>query len=111
MCEYSFYKKVSDRPYFLFTINSGSMNKSWLIPGIDRFEKDHERIAIEVDNEDINVSNIQLIEKGDFVFEMNKSNKLKIRILKSKYLSGSYIFVSRSWGRWTKKKVWVLIPL
>ena len=111
MCEYSFYKKVSDRPYFLFTINSGSMNKSWLIPGIDRFEKDHERVAIEVDNEDINVSNIQLIEKGDFVFEMNKSNKLKIRILKSKYLSGSYIFVSRSWGRWTKKKVWVLIPL
>ena len=111
MCEYSFYKKVSDRPYYLFTINSGPINKTWLIPGLDRFKKDHERIAIEVCNNDINIQKLQLVEKGDFIFEMNKSNKLKIRFLKSKILSGSYIFVSRSWGRWTKKKVWVLIPL
>ena len=112
MCEYSFFKKVSDRPYYLFTINSGSINKSWLIPGLDRFEHGHERIAIEVNDEDINISNIQhLIEKGNFIFEMNKSNKLEIRLLENKFLSGSYIFVSRSWGRWTKRKVWVLIPL
>ena len=115
MCSFYFIKKQVKNPYYILTLRGKGLEKTWLIPYGSQISPGSKRIALEqngnykVDNE-INRDRA-ICHKGPInIIQLNKS-KIIFQSEKHEVFKGKFVLRIPSWGRLTKKKIWVLIQV
>lgn len=112
MRKFFLYKKETEKPHFVFVVGK----RAWIIPFLDPIEPAKKRLAVEVAPDEAGItrpfcSADGLIESGEIVFNSETGGKLDFTVLKSSgsFMSGDFVFILPSWGRQTKRKLWVII--
>lgn len=120
-CSFIIQLHKTDRPHYDLTLEQNGEVRSWILPrGIPEIEKDR-KIAIEEPMEEKSINELQNAIKQDGYgggelstwdsgsYSIEKENSIKyILSVNGKKFSGKYLLHNPGWGRWTKKKLWVL---
>ncbi len=111
----------TNRPHYDLTLENNGEVRTWILPrGIPEIEKDR-KIAIE-EPSDINSFNeapdstkldcygegkYKTWDSGSYNIETENSIKYIISASGKKF-NGTFLLHNPGWGRWTKKKLWVI---
>ena len=96
--------------------------KKWYLPNCNSFDNLNRQIAIETDlfstehlinkilNNEINedFAKKDIIDSGDLIIVKQSRYKIKFKLL-GKSINQMFVMVDPSWGRWTKKNVWLIV--
>lgn len=106
------------RPHYDITLTKDGAARSWILPGGLPKEMNDRKIAVEkslVSGLDAVSMKNDLYEEGESSvwdsgpFSISTENKIKyIFSADGKKFNGKYLLHNPSWGRWTKRKLWVL---
>ena len=111
----------TNRPHYDLTLEQNGDMRFWILPGgIPEVEKDR-KIAIEELREDISSNKnpgaikqdgygegeVKTWDSGSYSIESQNSIKTILSV-KGKRFKGKFLLHNPGWGRWTKKKLWVL---
>lgn len=111
----------TNRPHYDLTLKKNGDVRSWILPGgVPEIEKER-KIAIEEAGEDRSVDETrnsihedaygqgQLETWDSGPYNILTQNSIKYIISASgKKFNGKYLLHNPGWGRWTKKKLWVI---
>ncbi len=96
--------------------------KKWYLPNCNSFDNLNRQIAIETDlfstehlinknlNNEINeeFAKKDIIDSGDLIIVKKSRYKIKFKLLGT-YINQMFVMIAPSWGRWTKKNVWLIV--
>jgi len=96
--------------------------KKWYLPNCNSFDNLNRQIAIETDlfstehlinkilNNEINedFAKKDIIDSGDLIIVKKSRYKIKFKLLGTS-INQMFVMVAPSWGRWTKKNVWLIV--
>lgn len=96
--------------------------KKWYLPNCNSFDNLNRQIAIETDlfstehlinknlNNEINeeFAKKDIIDSGDLVIVKKSRYKIKFKLLGTS-INQMFVMIAPSWGRWTKKNVWLIV--
>lgn len=119
---YKFYlvKKNSSKPHFILLLQFNNTQKSWILPFTKPFKLGQKRIAVESDLKSIWLKNIEnllkdrnleFLDSGSISVEFKSQKKIVFNADGKTVFKGKFILLIPSWGLWTTKKLWVLIPV
>ncbi|MBI4228910.1 MAG: ATP-dependent DNA ligase [Deltaproteobacteria bacterium] len=110
-------------PHFDLKLEFGDLMKSWILPKRIPGEDDVKSLAIEVNkhafNPDVFVKAIddqygigeaELWDSGYYDILFHRDEKIALNA-KGGLFRGRFIFIVPSWGRWTSKRLWILIKM
>ena len=111
----------TQRPHYDLTLEKNGEARSWILPGgVPEIEKER-KIAIEEPEEDrpVNKTQDEIYEDAygegklktwdSGPFDTLTENSIKYIISASgKKFNGKYLLHNPGWGRWTKKRLWVI---
>ena len=111
----------TDRPHYNLTLEQDGDKSSWVLPNGIPESLNEQKIAIEEHREGLDLSNKkgpsakdcygngELKRWDEGSLDIETRNKIKyIFFVKGKRIKGKYLLHNPGWGRWTKKKLWVL---
>ena len=116
-------KHQTEHPHFDLKLEFGKSMKSWILPNRIPCEDSAKTIAIEMKerafNPEVFMSSIddqygngeaKIWDTGlcDIITISNEKIKLDA---KGQRFRGRFVFIVPSWGRWTGKRLWVLIKI
>ncbi|WP_462137255.1 hypothetical protein [Candidatus Mycalebacterium sp.] len=106
------YKKDAEKPHFVLIIGS----RGWIVPFLDPFEAAKKRLAVEVKPDEAGItrpfdSAADLVEKGRVVMNKGGDGKIDFTVRETSgvVMSGDFVFILPSWGRRTKRRLWLLV--
>lgn len=115
MCSFYFIKKQGENLHYILKLQGKGLKKTWLIPYGIQVNPGSRRIAIEqasdykVDWEIIGDKGFSY--KGPInIIHLSKS-KIIFQSDQHSVFHGKFVLRIPSWGRLTKKKIWVLIQV
>lgn len=96
--------------------------KKWYLPNCNSFDNLNRQIAIETDlfstehlinknlNNEINeeFAKKDIIDSGDLIIVKKSRYKIKFKLLGTS-INQMFVMIAPSWGRWTKKNVWLIV--
>lgn len=96
--------------------------KKWYLPNCNSFDNLSRQIAIETDlfstehlinknlNNEINeeFAKKDIIDSGDLIIVKKSRYKIKFKLLGTS-INQMFVMIAPSWGRWTKKNVWLIV--
>ncbi len=96
--------------------------KKWYLPNCNSFDNLNRQIAIETDlfstehlinkilNNEINeeFAKKDIIDSGDLIIVKKSRCKIKFKLLGTS-INQMFVMIAPSWGRWTKKNVWLIV--
>lgn len=96
--------------------------KKWYLPNCNSFDNLNRQIAIETDlfstehlinknlNNEINeeFAKKDIIDSGDLIIVKRSRYKIKFKLLGTS-INQMFVMIAPSWGRWTKKNVWLIV--
>jgi hypothetical protein len=96
--------------------------KKWYLPNCNSFDNLYRQIAIETDlfstehlinknlNNEINeeFAKKDIIDSGDLIIVKKSRYKIKFKLLGTS-INQMFVMIAPSWGRWTKKNVWLIV--
>lgn len=116
-------KHHTEHPHFDLKLEFGDLMKSWILPNRVPGEGIAKTIAIEMKersfNSDLFMSAIddhygtgdaEIWDKGRYDIIVKSNQKIKLHA-KGERFRGRFVFLVPGWGRWTGKRLWVLIKL
>lgn len=113
-------KHRTDHPHFDLKLEFGDLVKSWILP--NRIPEDGVKsLAIE-NNEDAFNQDVftkamddqygtgesELWDSGYYDILLHKNEKITLNAM-GELFRGRFIFVVPSWGRWTSRRLWIVI--
>ncbi|MGI9558584.1 MAG: hypothetical protein ACR2NQ_02800 [Thermodesulfobacteriota bacterium] len=104
MNKFSLYKKEAEKPHFVLT----ACGRAWIVPFLQPFEETKKRLAIEIPSAAASGFADNPLESGDIVVNTNKKGKFDFTA-SGKIMNGRFVFVLQSWGRRTKKPLWLMV--
>lgn len=115
MPEYKLYRLDLHKPQYGFCLKSEGLVYSWMIPSLENLTfRNSNRIAFEVDRdefEDLCLEGV-LLESGPLVLLEKRKNKVAFEIPCSEgILPGKFTLYVPSWGRYTYRRIWIMIPI
>jgi DNA ligase D-like protein (predicted 3'-phosphoesterase) len=116
-------KHHTEHPHFDLKLEFGDSMKSWILPNRIPCEGSVKTIAIEMNdcvfNSDVFMSAIddeygigeaEIWDRGHYDIITISNEKIKLDA-KGERFKGRFVFIVPSWGRWTGKRLWVLIKI
>jgi bifunctional non-homologous end joining protein LigD len=111
-------------PHYDLRLEVNGVLTSWIIPKGIPEKEDEKRLAIEDKEENTSsisssntiiedgygIGEVETLDSGFYEIEEKKRGKIIFRA-KGEKLSGRFILLLPGWGRWSKKRLWVLIKL
>ena len=96
--------------------------KKWYLTNCNSFDNLNRQIAIETDlfstehlinkniNNEINeeFTKKDIIDSGDLIIVKKSRYKIKFKLLGTS-INQMFVMIAPSWGRWTKKNVWLIV--
>ena len=96
--------------------------KKWYLPNCNSFDNLNRQIAIQTDlfstehlinknlNNEINeeFAKKDIIDSGDLIIVKKSRYKIKFKLLGTS-INQMFVMIAPSWGRWTKKNVWLIV--
>lgn len=96
--------------------------KKWYLPNCNSFDNLNRQIAIETDlfstehiinkilHNEINeeFAKKDIIDSGDLIIVKKSRYKIKFKLLGTS-INQMFVMIAPSWGRWTKKNVWLIV--
>ncbi|MDE0159894.1 MAG: hypothetical protein OXI02_06510 [Candidatus Dadabacteria bacterium] len=115
---YSVRKIVSETTCFVLSLELKDGHRHWVFPNAEWMDKREKAIGIEFGENDLwaflcgqcRSAKADFSVSGRYVSNYQGSSKLSFYLDDSPLLRGDYILLSPSWGRHSKRKMWVLIP-
>ncbi len=113
----------SEHPHYDLKLEIGGVLRSWILPKSIPTEEDERRLAIEDKDEQLGSVKTEGIPEDGYgkgeaqvwdsgICHIIKNSKSKIEFeARGEKLSGKFVLLLPSWGRWCKKRLWVLIKL
>ncbi len=115
MSEYELYRLDLNKPQYGFFIRSEKSVYFWMIPCIENLTfRNSTRIAFEIEKEEVEDLCLKgvLLESGPSVFLGEGKNKISLEITRNEgILSGRFTLYVPSWGRFTYRRIWIMIPV
>ena len=115
---YSVRKIVSETTCFVLSLELTGGYRHWVFPNAGWIDKRQKALGIEFEENDLWVflrgqscsAKADFSVSGRYVSGYEGSAKLSFRLDDSPMLRGNYVLLSPSWGRHSKRKMWLLIP-
>ncbi|MBI2486994.1 MAG: 3'-phosphoesterase [Deltaproteobacteria bacterium] len=116
-------KHRTEHPHYNLRLEIGGILRSWILPKTIPTKDNEMRLVIE-DKEDPHGSvnskgivedgygegEVEIWDSGTYKLAKNSKSKIEIEV-KSEKLSGKFVLLLPNWGRWYKKRLWILIKL
>jgi bifunctional non-homologous end joining protein LigD len=116
-------KHHTDRPHFDLKMEFGDSMKSWMLPNRIPSEGSVKALAIELMdcafNSDVFIAAIddqygmgeaELWDTGHYDIITIRNEKIELDAMGERF-RGRFVFIVPSWGRWTAKRLWVVIKI
>ena len=115
---YSVRKIVSETTCFILSLELKDGRRHWVFPNAGWMNKRQKAIGIEFEENDLwaflrgqcRSAKADFSVSGRYVSRHESSAKLSFYLDDSPLLKGSYVLLSPSWGRRSRRKMWLLIP-
>ena len=115
---YSVRKIVSETTCFVLSLELKDGYRHWVFPNAQWMDKREKAIGIEFEKNDLLAFLCEQCcsAKADFsvsgrcISNYQSPSKISFDLNDSPLLWGNYVLLSPSWGRHSKRKMWVLIP-
>ncbi|MXW23019.1 MAG: hypothetical protein F4X55_05670 [Candidatus Dadabacteria bacterium] len=115
---YSVRKIVSETTCFVLSLELSEGRRHWVFPNAGWMDKRQKAIGIEFEENDLWVflrgqccsAKADFSVSGRYVSRHEGSAKLSFYLDDSPLLEGNYVLLSPSWGRRSRRKMWLLIP-
>ena len=115
---YSVRKIVSETTCFVLSLELKDGHRHWVFPNARWMDKREKAIGIEFEENDLwpflcgqsSVAKADFFVSGRYVSSHEGSFRLSFNLDDSPLLWGNYVLLSPSWGRHSKRNMWVLIP-
>jgi len=115
---YSVRKIVSETTCFVLSLEFTDGRRHWVFPNAGWMDKRQKAIGIEFGETDLwaflrgqsHSAKADFSVSGRYVSGREGSSKLSFCLDDSLFLQGNYVLLSPSWGRHSKRKMWLLIP-
>ncbi|MCY3825814.1 MAG: hypothetical protein OXG10_00300 [Candidatus Dadabacteria bacterium] len=115
---YSARKIVSGTTCFVLSLELKDGRRHWVFPNAGWMDKRQKAMGIEFEENDLWAflfrqscsAKADFSVSGRYVLRRESSCRLSFRLDGPKLLQGSYVLLSPSWGRHSKRKMWLLIP-
>jgi len=114
-------KHRTDHPHFDLKLEFGDLMKSWILPSRIPGECGVKSLAIENNddafNQDVFVKAMddrygsggaELWDRGYYEILFNRNEKITLNA-RGELFRGRFIFIVPSWGRWTGRRLWIVI--
>ncbi len=117
------HKHNTERPHFGLKLEFGGFMKSWILPnripgegrvktiGIEMKERafDPDLFMSAVDDQ-YGIGEAVVWDSGPYDIVTNGKEKIILDAMGERF-KGRFVFIVPSWGRWTSKRLWVLIKV
>jgi DNA ligase D-like protein (predicted 3'-phosphoesterase) len=116
-------KHHTDHPHFDLKMEFGDSMKSWMLPNRIPSEGSVKALAIELMdcafNSDVFIAAIddqygmgeaELWDTGHYDIITIRNEKIELDAMGERF-RGRFVFIVPSWGRWTAKRLWVVIKI
>lgn len=115
---YSVRKIVSETTCFVLSLELSDGHRHWVFPNAEWMDKREKAIGIEFEENDLWTflcgqccsAKADFSVSGRYVPSHEGLSKLSFNLDGSPLLWGNYVLLSPSWGRHSKRKMWLLIP-
>lgn len=115
---YSVRKIVSETTCFVLSLELSDGHRHWVFPNAEWMDKREKAIGIEFEKDDLwaflrrqcRSAKADFSVSGRYLSSHQSSSRLSFNLGGSPLLRGNYVLLSPSWGRHSKKKMWLLIP-
>ena len=115
---YSVRKTVSETTCFVLSLELTDGRRHWVFPNAGGMDKRQKAIGIEFEENDLwiflreqsHLAKADFSVSGRYVLGREGTSKLSFCLDGSLLLQGNYVLLSPSWGRHSKRKMWLLIP-
>jgi bifunctional non-homologous end joining protein LigD len=116
-------KHQTEHPHFDLKLEFGKSMKSWILPNWIPGDGRVKTIAIETNectfssdafmsavDDHYGIGEAEIWDKGHYDVITRGNEKIKLDA-KGERFKGSFVFMVPSWGRWTSKRLWILIRI
>lgn len=115
---YSVRKIVSETTCFVLSLELKDGHRHWVFPNAQWMDKREKAVGIEFGENDLwlflcgqsSAAKADFSVSGRYISNYQGPSKLSFCLDDSPLLRGNYVLLSPSWGRHSKRKMWVLIP-
>jgi hypothetical protein len=115
---YSVRKIVSETTCFVLSLELKDGRRHWVFPNAGWMDKRQKAIGVEFGETDLwafllaqsHSAKADFSVSGKYVSGREGSSRLSFRLDGPALLQGNYVLLSPSWGRHSKRKMWLLIP-
>ncbi len=115
---YSVRKIVSKTTCFVLSLELTDGYRHWVFPNARWMDKRKKAIGIEFEEDDLwpflcgqsSAAKADFFVSGRYVSSHQGPSRLSFRLDASPILWDNYVLLSPSWGRHSKRKMWLLIP-
>ena len=115
---YSVRKIVSETTCFILSLELSEGRRHWVFPNAGWMDKRQKAIGIEFEENDLWAflrgqcysAKADFSVSGRYVSRHEGPAKLSFYLDDSPLLEGNYVLLSPSWGRRSRRKMWLLIP-
>ncbi|HEX9666810.1 MAG TPA: DNA polymerase ligase N-terminal domain-containing protein [Thermodesulfobacteriota bacterium] len=116
-------KHHTEHPHFDLKLEFGELMKSWILPTRIPGEGSVKTVAIEMKervfksdgfmsaiDDQYGIGEAEIWDRGRYDI-ITKSNEKITLHAKGELFKGRFVFIVPSWGRWTGKRLWILIRI
>ncbi len=115
---YSVRKIVSQTTCFVLSLELKEGRRHWVFPNAGWMDKRQKAVGIEFEENDLwaflrgqcRSAKADFSVSGKYVSGREGPSRLSFRLDGPRLLQGNYVLLSPSWGRHSKRKMWLLIP-
>jgi bifunctional non-homologous end joining protein LigD len=116
-------KHNTEHPHFDLKLEFGGLMKSWILPNRIPGEGSIKTLAIEMGERTFNsdafmsaeddqygIGEAEIWDRGHYDILTKRNEKITI-CAKGELFKGRFVFIVPSWGRWTGRRLWILIKI
>jgi bifunctional non-homologous end joining protein LigD len=116
-------KHHTEHPHFDLKLEFGELMKSWILPNRIPGEGSVKTVAIEMRERTFNsdvfmsatddqygIGEAEIWDRGHYDLLTKRNEKITL-CAKGELFKGRFVFIVPSWGRWTGKRLWILIKI
>lgn len=116
-------KHHTDHPHYDLKMEFGESMKLWILPNRIPSGSDIKTIAIEMEDrafgpdgfmtpmdDQYGTGETEIWDRGDYNIISRTDQKIELNA-KGKRFRGRFVFITPSWGRWTARRLWLVIKI